>query len=76
MLFLSWLKDKIFNRKPYLLKLYKWNKSGTTAYCDKEQFSKVFKGYNVIHDLDKNIVYAPFHVGENIVMVIRDDKDE
>ena len=75
MCILCWLKGKLFFRKPYILRLYKWNKSGTTAYCSKEQFVKVFAGYNVVHDVDKNIIYAPFHVGENTVMVIRDDKD-
>jgi len=72
---LSFIKRKILKRKPYILKLYNWNKSNTTAYCSKEQFSEVFAGYNVVHDIDKNIVYAPFHIGENTVIVVRDDKE-
>lgn len=73
---LSRLKSKLLNRRPYMFKLYNWSKSGTTAYCSKEQFEEVFAGYNVVYDLDKGIVYAPFHVGETTVMVIRDDKHE
>ena len=73
MCFFSWLKSKLLYREPYILRLYNWNSTGTTAHCGKEQFDKVFAGYNVVHDIDKNIVYAPFHIGESTVIVIRDD---
>jgi len=63
------------HKKPYILRLYKWNKTRTSAYCSKEQFNKVFSGYNVIYDVDNDVIYAPFHVGENSIIVIR-DKDE
>jgi len=67
--------DKLIRRfkKPTLVRLYNWNSTRTEAYCSGEQFDRVFAGCNVIHDLDKHVIYSPLAVGHDFVIVFRDD---
>ena len=69
---LSYIKGKILKRKPYILKLYNWNSTRTSAHCSSKDFDKVFSGFNCIYDADKDITFAPFHVGDLFITVIRD----
>lgn len=63
-----------FKKKPHILKLYGWNSTKTEAHTSSKDFDITFAGYNVIQDLDTGKIFAPFHIGERTVMIIRDDK--